>query len=197
MRNDELAMAASILGDGMRDNPLHVRAFGADGRHREAALGRMFLPVLRQIRDKGRVLAVEGDGRLVGVCAMAPPGRCRLTLRDKLAVIPAIWRGNTLRSTLSVLQWTGAWERRHPRAPHWHLGPIAVRRDQQGRGLGRSLMDAFIAGIGDDAAYLETDQRENVAFYEHFGFAVVSEDAVIGVPNWFMQRAGAPPPSNS
>ena len=38
-------------------------------------------------------------------------------------------------------------------------------------------------------AYLETDKRENVAFYERFGFEVVGEDEVLGVRNWFMLRS--------
>ena len=33
------------------------------------------------------------------------------------------------------------------------------------------------------------DKRENVAFYERFGFEVVGEDEVLGVRNWFMLRS--------
>jgi len=36
--------------------------------------------------------------------------------------------------------------------------------------------------------YLETDKRENVRFYERFGFEVIAREPVIGVPNWFMRR---------
>jgi hypothetical protein len=37
-------------------------------------------------------------------------------------------------------------------------------------------------------AYLETDKKENVPFYEKFGFVVTTESSVLGVPNWFMTR---------
>jgi hypothetical protein len=37
--------------------------------------------------------------------------------------------------------------------------------------------------------YLETDRPGNVGFYARFGFEVVAEQAVIGVPNFFMRRA--------
>jgi hypothetical protein len=47
----------------------------------------------------------------------------------------------------------------------------------------RAQMDA----VGE-AAYLETDKPENVRFYERFGFEVVGEEEVLGVPNWFMIR---------
>jgi hypothetical protein len=40
-------------------------------------------------------------------------------------------------------------------------------------------------------SYLETDKFDNVGFYEKFGFRVVEEGAVLGIPNWFMCRAPA------
>jgi hypothetical protein len=39
-----------------------------------------------------------------------------------------------------------------------------------------------------EVGYLETDKRQNVHFYERFGFEVIAEEPVIGVPNWFMRR---------
>jgi hypothetical protein len=42
-------------------------------------------------------------------------------------------------------------------------------------------------------AYLETDKAINVGFYERFGFAVIGEQEVLGVPNCFC--AGRRPPA--
>lgn len=39
-----------------------------------------------------------------------------------------------------------------------------------------------------DFAYLETDKRENVPFYEKHGFKVVHDGPVLGLPNWYMSR---------
>ncbi len=41
------------------------------------------------------------------------------------------------------------------------------------------------------AAYHETDRPQNVKFYERFGFKVVGEESITGVPNWYLWR----PPS--
>jgi hypothetical protein len=49
-------------------------------------------------------------------------------------------------------------------------------------------MDAYGA-----VAYLETDRRANVHFYQKFGFTVVAEADVMGVSNWFMSRPGGHP----
>lgn len=36
--------------------------------------------------------------------------------------------------------------------------------------------------------YLETDRPENIRFYARFGFEVIAEQHVLGVPNFFMIR---------
>lgn len=36
--------------------------------------------------------------------------------------------------------------------------------------------------------YLETDRPEAVGFYRTFGYVVVDEAEVLGVPCWFMSR---------
>jgi ribosomal protein S18 acetylase RimI-like enzyme len=60
-------------------------------------------------------------------------------------------------------------------------------------GIGSKLLRVFCARMdaaGEDA-YLETDKAINVRLYERFGFEVVTEGEVLGIPNWFMlRRAG-------
>lgn len=186
----ELPSAAALLGRGMRDNPLHVAAFGSDPAHREIALSRFFLPVLRGIAGKGRILCACRGEALVGVCAMTPPGRCQPTLLEKLRIIPALVMGNRPHTLGAVLQWTGSWARNDPDASHWHLGPVAVDRDLQGQGVGRILLASFVRAMDEAGglAYLETDKRENVPFYEKHGFVVTGREPVLAVPNWYMER---------
>ena len=63
----------------------------------------------------------------------------------------------------------------------------------QGMGIDSKLLRVFCARMdaaGEDA-YLETDKAINVRLYERFGFEVVTEGEVLGIPNWFMLgRAG-------
>jgi GNAT superfamily N-acetyltransferase len=60
----------------------------------------------------------------------------------------------------------------------------------QGKGIGSVLLKAFCDRMDSAGmvAYLETDKRENLRFYERLGFEAVAEDDVIGVHNWFMAR---------
>ena len=99
-------------------------------------------------------------------------------------------RAGALRRLPRIARWLWAWARHDPEHDHWHLGPAAVERSHQGRGIGSRLMEAVCerldrsGGIG----YLETDKPENVRLYRRGGFEVVAEVQVLGVANWFMQR---------
>jgi len=88
------------------------------------------------------------------------------------------------------MKWLGAWSKHDLEERHWHLGPVAVDAHLQGKGIGSKLMQAFCAQMDavGEVAYLETDKESNVRFYERFGFEVVGEEEVLGVPNWFMIR---------
>lgn len=186
----EMVCAVAVLASGMRDNPLHVRAFGEDPHLRETALARMFAGLLPQYASKGVILGAFDSGTLVGVCGMVQPGRCEATTIDKLRLLPALLAGGGLRSTVRVVRWVSRWSRHDPTAAHRHLGPVAVERHLQGKGIGSVLLRQFCTRMDAEqsVAYLETEKPENVTFYKHFGFQATAQDQVLGVPNWFMSR---------
>jgi ribosomal protein S18 acetylase RimI-like enzyme len=187
---DELWEGARLLGRGMRDNPNNVRTFGADGARRERALARMFLPMLRRARTKGKAFGAFDEAKIVGVYVMSAPGRCQLNGCEKIRHSPSSLLGNSLLTPLRVLRWTNQWARRDPKEPHWHIGPLAVDAHLWSHGIGSAMMNAFCTQMDASGmlSYLETDKAENVGFYQRFRFRVVSEGNVLGVPNWFMAR---------
>ncbi len=142
---------------------------------------------------KVAVLGAFSSGELVGVSGTVPPRRCQLSTGEKLKVLPVLLGGSGVRSTLRVIRWVGDWSRCDPKRAHWHLGPVGVERHLQGQGIGSALLGVFCRRLDETrfVAYLETDKRENVAFYERFGFEVVGEHKVLGVQNWFMLRSFA------
>ena len=187
---EEAAAGARVLGRGMRDNPIHVRAFGPDAGRREAALTRLFGTVLGAHAARGVTLGAFSSGALVGVCSMVPPGRCRLSGLDKVAMVPTLIAAGGVVSAVRGLRWAAGWAKHDPPNPHWHLGPVGVERPLQGQGVGGALLRAFCArmDVENAMAYLETDKRQNVGLYGHFGFRIIAEEQVLGIPNWFMAR---------
>ncbi len=185
----EIEEVLDVVSRGMRDNPQHVAAFGEDPETRRRRFRALMAAAFSASDFSHALVARREDGVIVGVCGMLPPGNCRPDLRQGLRLLPALLSIGP-RAAGRLMRWMGAWQRHDPKERHWHLGPLAVDAHLQGEGVGSRMMRVFCARMdaaGEDA-YLETDKPINVHFYERFGFEVVGEEDVLGVPNWFMLR---------
>jgi GNAT superfamily N-acetyltransferase len=176
----------------MRDDPMHRAVFGPDAAHRLDRLRRFFgalLPLMGQ-----PPLAAWDAGRLVGVLGQFPPGTCRTPLRQQVRIalpllslnVGDLWR---------LWRWVGASEGQDLAVRHWHLGPVAVDTDRQGRGIGSQMLRAFCARMDKqgEVAFLETDKLASVRFYARCGFKLTARAEVLGTPNWWMHRPPAAP----
>jgi GNAT superfamily N-acetyltransferase len=183
--------AARILARGMRDNPVHVQALGADADHRTRLLESIFGAIVRQQVSRGVVLGAFRQAELVGVAGMMPPGQCPSALSGKVTALAALALGSGLGNSRRVLQWLNDWADTDAPVEHWHLGPMAVEPRLQGQGIGSALLRESCRRIDADgrAAYLENDTAGNLPLLERFGFEVREEHDVLGTPHWFMLRA--------
>lgn len=189
LTSSETHAALGVVVRGMRDNPLHIAAFGTDPAVRLRKY-HVLMSSAFAIKDFSHTLvARRPDGVIVGVCGMMPPGDCMPTLGEQIRLVPRLLPMG-VRSMGRVFPWLGTWAKHDPTERHWHFGPFAVDSHLQGRGIGSKLLSVFCAQMdaAGENAYLETDKPINVTLYERFGFKVIREEAVIGVPNWFMLR---------
>jgi ribosomal protein S18 acetylase RimI-like enzyme len=185
-RPDCADATAAMLARAFANNPLHLAAFGPQAVVRR---NEIFFRVALSILQGRRTIATDG-ARVVGFAHAVAAPACHVPLRLRMSLLPAMLRGFGVGGTLRVSSWLSAWARHNPADAHWHVGPIGVDPDVQGRGIGRTLMTDLCAAMDADAApgFLETDKPENVAFYRGFGFEVVREVPVIGVMTYFMTR---------
>jgi ribosomal protein S18 acetylase RimI-like enzyme len=190
LTTDDLAAAIGVVARAMCDNPLDIAALGDDRDARLQRLHRMFKIALPRILRKGVMLGAFDGEMLAGVAAMLPPGRCQPSATEKITLVPRMIRALGLGGFGRLGRWLGEWSRHDLREAHWHLGPVAVDPNLQGRGIGRALMDASCGRIDrvGAASYLETDKPQNVEFYKKYGFETVEEASILGTPNWFMRR---------
>jgi GNAT superfamily N-acetyltransferase len=188
LKRGEIPAAVGVLSRGMRDNPLHVAAFGPDPGQRERRLRRLFAALFRVLMAQPP-LGAWRDGELVGVTGIAPPGTCRPGAAQRLRMLPTVISLGP-RTAGRLGRWLAAWSERDPEEPHSHLGPLAVDAHLQGQGIGSRILAEYTSRLdaAGELGYLETDKAENVRLYERHGFVTVEEAEVIGVPNWFMRR---------
>jgi GNAT superfamily N-acetyltransferase len=175
----------SLLADAFVANPLHRSAFGMARMDQN----RLFFRIGLRHMFKGHAFVALVDGGVCGYvhfnespyCLPAPediPGAAATLLQPLGQAIPRI------------IQWFSRWCRIDPEEPHIHLGPIGVAPEMQRRGVGTALMNRYIEDlkVRKTAGYLETDRAENVEFYGKFGFVVLRQETVIGIPTWYMWR---------
>jgi GNAT superfamily N-acetyltransferase len=190
---DAIAVAARALADG----PLTVAVVGPDLDRCYRRLHRFFTLQYR-LAPHQRPLVARLDGRVIASTNDLFDDACHATPLIKLRGLPAFLATGP-RTCVRVARWFNDWERRDPRhRPHSHFGPFGVEPELQGRGIGSLVLAEYTRRLDEasEDAYLETEKRENVALYSRFGFQVVEEAEVLGVPNWFMWReAGALTPA--
>jgi ribosomal protein S18 acetylase RimI-like enzyme len=188
LRPEEVPQAVGVLARGMRDNPLHVAAYGDDPKRRLLCHGRLMRALFRGMSAQQPICAVR-DGTVLGVTGVAPAGTCQPTAAQRLRLLPVVVSLGP-RTAGRIGKWLSTWAKRDADEPHVHLGPLAVDAHLQGQGIGSRIMAEHCRRLdaSSEVGYLETDKADNVRFYERFGFAVVGEEPVLGVPNWFMRR---------
>lgn len=188
MQKADLAAALEVIGKAFATQPNTLAVSGgkpvSPQKLAYAFEGRFkYLP--------GRLFVAELDGRIVGAMRMVEWPGCQASLVQTLKMMPSMLKaiggfGEVSRG-MKILN---TWKKHDPKQPHWHLDPIGVTPELQGKGVGSRMMEVYCRIIDEKgmAAYHETDRPENVPFYERFGFAVIAEEEILGARNWFMWR---------
>ncbi len=141
----------------------------------------------------GQVFVAKQSDQIVGVMRIVKWPDCQTSPLQGLKMMPAMMKAGGIGTLRRGLKMRGTWAKKDPKKPHWHLDPLGVTPELQGQGIGSQMMKYYCKHVDElgIAAYHETDRPENVKFYERFGFKVVGEESITGVPNWYLWR----PPS--
>ena len=122
------------------------------------------------------LVAVRG-GAVVGALNAVQWPYCQLGIAEKIKTAPAMALDHEDRAPRAFTMMSRR-EAHDPHEPHWHIGPIGVRPQLQGKGVGRTLLKTFLSTVDEQEwpAFLETDVDRNVKLYEGFGFTVTGRE---------------------
>lgn len=184
--------SAQVLSRAFVDDPVTVavfKNFSADQRIK-ALMVDFSAEVLECVRKGYPVEANAGDA-VLGSAIIYPPGAYPLPVVDQwLLLLKSIW-GNGLYDIGSWMKWLKEVDKLRPTEPHYYLEYIGVEPNCQGRGVGSAILKhlcdkADKEGVG---GYLENANPVNTAYYQRFGFEIMHEEEIIGIPAWFMWRS--------
>ena len=196
IRPDEVAEAVTVAARAMCTSPMAYAVIGEDHERRYRHT-RRFFDRLYKLAIHQRPLVARLDGRVVASTNDLVQQACRARLVDLVRSLPALALTGP-RGAVRTVRWLNDWERRDPDRPHAHFGPFGVEPELQGQGIGSLVLREYTRRLDEagEHSYLETEKPQNVALYQRFGFEVIQESELFGVPNWFMWReAGAGGPA--
>jgi len=188
MTTADMDAVCEVIGLAFAENPSTLANVRGD-RARARRVMQRAVRVAKFGRSWSHALVAVERGRVVGVLNAAEWPHCQLGMAEKIKSAPTMFRvmGSALPRAFTMMNKR---EARDPREPHWHIGPIGVRPERQGRGVGTALIQAFLTTLDEQGspAFLETDVDRNVELYEEFGFTVTGREDIVGVDTRFMWR---------
>jgi ribosomal protein S18 acetylase RimI-like enzyme len=188
MTTQDMDAVCRVIGLAFAENPSTLANVRGD-RDRARQTMRDAVRIAKFGRSWSHALVAVHAGRIVGALNAVEWPHCQLSMVEKVRTAPSMMR--IMRSALPrAFTMMSKREAADPHKPHWHIGPVGVRPELQGRGIGKTLLKSFLAEVDEHeaAAFLETDVDRNVIFYEKIGFTVMSRQEIVGVDTRFMWR---------
>ncbi|GBE63848.1 GCN5-like N-acetyltransferase [Mycobacterium sp. MFM001] len=194
-RKADIPALAVTLGQAFYDDPVSTWIM-PDDKWRAANLHKFFATATRHHHLAGGGVEVACDGPDIGAVALwDPPNRWRQSVWAQMVMAPSLVRAFGLRPTVGrkFAQLLSLMKLHHPEEPHWYLATIGSDTAVRGRGFGQALMRSRLDRCDAEhcPAYLESSKRDNVPYYERFGFTVTGEMVLPdgGPTLWPMWRA--------
>lgn len=134
------------------------------------------------------------DDSIVGLSLWIKPGGYPQPIGTQLAAVPGTLRalGRRPAALRDGNRYLAGIAKVHPKEPHWYLYLLVADPECQRRGVGAMLINDKLPLV-DEAhlgAYLETQKKDNIAYYRRFGFDLAGEVAPVpgGPPIYTMWR---------
>jgi ribosomal protein S18 acetylase RimI-like enzyme len=184
--------SARVLARAFVDDPVTTAVYPKfSSTRRIEALIVDFIAELKLCMRRGYpVEALDGD-KVLGAAVIYAPGNYPIPAIDQWYLLLSSILGNGLYNIRDWLLWLNEVDKYHPTVPHYYLEYIGVDPEHQGKGVGSSILQHLIDHADEDhvGCYLENANPGNIIFYQRFGFQIMEEKQIIGLPTWLMWRS--------
>jgi ribosomal protein S18 acetylase RimI-like enzyme len=186
LKSNEIDQAADLLSRAFILTTFSAKVAGGKSEKHRQILKIGFKNILN--KKPGLKFVAKLNGKIVGVMRMTMWPDCQSSIPKGFEKIPTILFGRG--AALRFFKFRSIWKKHDPKKPHWHIDPIGVSPEMQGKGIGSKLLTFFCDYIDKDnaAAYHETDMEQNVRLYKKFGYEVVDTETIFEITHWFLWR---------
>lgn len=192
-KTDKL-LFVSLMSRAFAQDPLFLHVFGDSERDRKARSS--VTAFISFMFDKSFLLNEEVWGyfeneKILGTYIVEKPHISKLQIMRGLLLIliPLFFQmpGKSLRLLNSYMRVTRSVA---PPLPHHYLIMIGVKKEEQGKGIGKSLLHHLINSVNADnksqGIALDTENKGNVDLYRRFGFTLSKETRIDDLPVYCM-----------
>jgi predicted GNAT family N-acyltransferase len=188
-----LEAAANVLAQAFARDPIAKYVFAVSETSFEDS-GRALFTFSCEVRlllDWPLLGVIEEDGFLVGVAGLSLPGDP--TWPPALHQVYADFKTTVGADSASRMErYAELADTNRPSEPHYQLGVIGVAPEAQGKGYGGLMLQEThrMSEINPDSTgvWLDTENMENVSFYQHHGYEVRAQTTLDGLNIWGMFR---------
>ncbi len=186
--NFSLEEVMRLLTASFANDPLYVY-LGGSPRQRQ----RLIRSLLRFHRlQQGLDIQAVRNGELVGVALVQRGGLSIPLGRVVRHLAPLLFRFDVA-ALIKLGRYHRLTARHRPSAPHDYLFTMAVAPAEQGKGYGKALLEEVhrhsAANSTSCGVALDTENPDNLGWYEHFGYTVTARSRLGAVSIWHLFRS--------
>jgi ribosomal protein S18 acetylase RimI-like enzyme len=187
MRKEEAPEVSAMAARAFAPTPMPMAAMGGNSEKVQRTMEKGMKALFT--RMPGQFFVARSNGKAVGAMRIVVSPGCQPSMGLRL-MMPLMMYATMGMTARKVLHFRGRWAKRDPAERHYHLDPLVVEPEVQGKGIGSQLLTHYCQVVDEEgiAAYHETDSEANVRLYKRFGFEVKDTEEILGVTNYFMYR---------
>lgn len=193
--NDLNELTTAVVAPAFEQDPLFISL-------RELGWAQNAMPKLLMLKatslDETLVIARGTQGETLGIASLEVREQ-RFTDTAKylkprflVAATQHLIRTRIQMDALGLLnQYMKATEKGRPKVPHGYVSFIAVKPDFQGKGVGKALLlalESHAVSLNLRVIALDTENQQNVSFYESVGFVRSGQYALSGCHIYTLQK---------
>lgn len=183
-----------LLIHAFEQDPMFIKLFKGPRKHRQ--MNAFFTFVYQRNQLLNDMYLTDDDINPSYVCFIEKPKqRVKLSLKTRLKLILkmlALTCYIPIRSLNFLSRYDAVTKKQRPKENHYYLTMIAVSKEKQGLGIGKTVIntihDMVIKDPDTHSICLDTENVKNVSYYEHLGYKLTHESKVNGLCIYHMKK---------